>query len=342
MRIKDTHERIDPELAEAMKGLPMTPAGVFDLSDLEGTRAGVRTFAEAIAAQMPEEPSVSVERVDVPRPDGSTLPVRLLRPAAQAGTLPVLLWFHGGGQVLGYAAQDDPTLKRLCLEVGCVAASVDYRLAPEAPAPAAAEDGLLAYRWLRREAAALGLDHSRIALAGQSGGGGIAAATALMIRDHGEPAPAFQALSYPMLDDRNATASSHEITDIGIWDRATNILAWSSILGDRAGTDEVSPYCAPARATDLTGLPPTFIAVGELDCFRDEDLNYATRLRESGVPVELHLYPGAYHAWDLFAPEAAVSAVYCHAWFGYLRRQFDAPQPPVRSSTRWGVTMHEG
>ncbi|MFD0508640.1 alpha/beta hydrolase [Streptomyces chiangmaiensis] len=300
---------------------------MFDLSDLEGTRADVRAFAEAIAAQMPDEPSVSVEQVEVPRPDGSTLPVRLLRPTAQAGPLPVLLWFHGGGQVLGYAAQDDPNLKRLCLEVGCIAASVDYRLAPEAPAPAASEDGLLAYRWLRRQAATLGIDDSRIALAGQSGGGGIAAATALMIRDQGEPASLFQALSYPMLDDRNTTASSHEITDIGIWDRATNILAWTSILGDCAGTDDVPPYCAPARATELTGLPPTFMAVAELDVFRDEDLSYATRLQASGVPVELHLYPGAYHAWDLFAPEAALSAAYFHACFGYLRRQFSARQP---------------
>lgn len=325
--MKDAHERIDPELAEALKAVPMTAAGVFDLTDLEGTRSGVRAFAEAIAAQIPDEPSVSVEQVQVPRPDGSTLPVRLLRPTEEAGPLPVLLWFHGGGQVLGYAAQDDPNLKRLCLEVGCIAASVDYRLAPEAPAPAAAQDGLLAYRWLRAQAAALGIDDSRIALAGQSGGGGIAAATALMIRDLGEPAPLFQALSYPMLDDRNTTASSHEITDIGIWDRATNILAWNSILGDRAGTDDVPPYCAPARATELTGLPPTFMAVAELDVFRDEDLTYATRLQASGVPVELHLYPGAHHAWDLFAPEAALSAAYFHAWFGYLRRQFSSRQP---------------
>jgi acetyl esterase/lipase len=327
MNINDTHERIDPELAEALKAIPMTPAGVFDLSDLEGTRVGVRAFAEAIAAQMPDEPSVSVEEVQAPRPDGSTLAIRLLRPTQEAGPLPVLVWFHGGGQVLGYAAQDDPTLKHLVLEVGCIVASVDYRLAPEAPAPAAAEDGILAYRWLRSQAAALGIDEGRIALAGQSGGGGIAAATALMIRDQDEPAPLFQALSYPMLDDRNTTASSHEIADIGIWDRATNILAWNLILGDRAGTDDVPPYGAPARATELTGLPPTFIAVGELDVFRDEDLSYATRLQASGVPVELHLYPGAFHAFDLFAPEAAVSAAYVHAWYGYLRRQFGTRQP---------------
>lgn len=327
MNTKNAHERIDPELAEVLKAVPMTEAGVFDLSDLQGTRAGVRAFAEAIAAQIPDEPSVSVEEVQAPRSDGSALAIRLLRPTEATGPLPVLVWFHGGGQVLGYAAQDDPTLKHLVLEVGCIVASVDYRLAPEAPAPAAAEDGLLAHRWLRSQAAALGIDEGRIALAGQSGGGGIAAATALMIRDQGEPAPLFQALSYPMLDDRNTTASSHEVTDIGIWDRATNILAWNLILGDRAGADEVPPYSAPARTTDLTGLPPTFIAAAELDVFRDENLSYATRLQASGVPVELHLYPGAYHAFDLFAPEAAVSAAYVHAWHGYLRRQFGARQP---------------
>lgn len=327
MSTTDTHDRIDAELAEALKAIPMGPAGVFDLSDLEGTRVGVRAFAEAIAAQIPDEPSVSVEQIEVPRPDGSTLPIRLLRPTTtEDGPLPVLLWFHGGGQVLGYAAQDDPTLKQLVLEVGCIAASVDYRLAPEAPAPAAAEDGLLAYQWLRAQAAVFGIDDSRVALAGQSGGAGIAAATALMIRDQGEPAPLFQALNYPMLDDRNTTVSSRQITDIGIWDRATNLLAWSSILGDRAGSDDVSPYCAPARATDLAGLPPTFMAVGELDVFRDEDLDFATRLLGAGVPVELHLYPGAFHAWDLFAPEAAVSVAYSQAWFGYLRRRFNTHQ----------------
>ncbi|MFD5218936.1 alpha/beta hydrolase [Streptomyces tendae] len=334
---KNAQERIDPELAEALKAMPMTEAGVFDLDDLEGTRAGVRAIAEAIAARIPDEPSVRVEEFGVPRPDGSILSIRLLRPRQATGPLPALLWFHGGGQVLGYAAQDDPTLKRLVLEVGCIVASVDYRLAPEAPAPSAAEDGLLAYRRLRSQATALGIDVARVALAGQSGGGGIAAATALMIRDGGEPTPLFQALSYPMLDDRNTTASSREVTDIGIWDRATNILAWNLILGDRAGADELTPYDAPARASDLTGLPPTFIAVAGLDVFRDEDLTYAMRLQASGVAVELHLYPGAYHAWDLFAPEAAVSEAYVNAWHGYLRRQFTARRHGTEGSRSGSV-----
>ncbi|MFJ6616589.1 alpha/beta hydrolase [Kitasatospora sp. NPDC091335] len=318
---------MDRELGQALDGVPMTPNGAFDLTDIAATREALRSFAESVAAGTPDDPSVVTEEHRVSRPDGPDVPVRLLRPTAAPGPLPVMLWFHGGGQVLGFAAQDDPWLKRLSSRLGCAVAAVDYRLAPETPSPGAAEDGFAAYRWLGREAGVLGLDGARIGIAGQSGGGGIAAATALLVRDRGGAAPLFQSLTYPMLDDRNLTASSHEITDIGIWDRSTNILAWQTILGDRAGTDEVSPYSAPSRADDLGSLPPTFIAVGELDCFRDEDLDYATRLRAHGVPVEMHLYPGAYHAFDLFAPESQLAATFQQTWFSYLARKFGDAAP---------------
>ncbi|MEU1283906.1 alpha/beta hydrolase [Kitasatospora sp. NPDC005856] len=317
---------IDPELGRALDGVPMTPNGAFDLTDITATREALRSFAAATAAGAPDEPSVAVEEHRARSADGGPdVPVRLLRPTTATGPLPVVLWFHGGGQVLGFAAQDDPWLKRLCARLGCAVAAVDYRLAPETRAPGAAEDGYAAHRWLVREAAALGLDGTRIGIAGQSGGGGVAAATALLIRDRGGPAPLFQALMYPMLDDRNRTASSHEITGLGIWDRSTNLLAWQAVLGDRAGTDDVCPYAAPARAQDLGGLPPAFIAVGELDCFRDEDLDYATRLRAHGVPVELHLYPGAYHAFDLFAPESQLARSFQQTWTAYLARHLRAP-----------------
>ncbi|MGW5263161.1 alpha/beta hydrolase [Microbispora sp. NPDC004025] len=300
----------------------MTPHGAFDLTDIAGTREAVRAFAESIAANLPDDPMVSVAELNATRPNGPDVPVRLLRPANAGGPLPVMLWFHGGGQVLGYAAQDDPWLKQLCSTLGCAVAAVDYRLAPEAPSPGAAEDGFIAYRWILGEAGRLGLDPARVGLAGQSGGGGIAAATALLIRDRGEATPLFQSLAYPMLDDRNETASSREIVDIGIWDRSTNLLAWQLILGDRAGTDDVSAYSAPARAGDLHGLPPTFIAVGDLDCFRDEDIDYALRLLAHGVPVELHLYSGAYHAFDLFAPQSRLAATYQQTWLNFLTRRF--------------------
>ncbi|MFE2145478.1 alpha/beta hydrolase fold domain-containing protein [Streptomyces sp. NPDC059456] len=322
MNTQNARERIDPELAEVLKAVPMTPTGVFNLSDLKGTRAGVRAMAESIANTIPDEPTVTAHEIQVPRADGPDVPILLLRPQNAPGPLPVIMWFHGGGQVLGYAAQDAPWLKPLCAALGCAVVSVDFRLAPETPAPGAAEDGYTAYRWLSDNVADLGLDPARVGLAGQSGGGGIAAATALLIRDRGAATPLFQLLMYPMLDDRNTTDSSHEITDIGIWDRATNILAWQAILGDRVGTDDVTSYCAASRATDLAGLPPTFIGVGELDLFRDENLDYAARLRAQGVPVELHLYPGAYHAFDLFAPQSRLATSFHHALNDYLVRKF--------------------
>ncbi|MFD5084518.1 alpha/beta hydrolase [Kitasatospora sp. NPDC058201] len=319
-----SRQLMDPELSLALDAVPMTPNGAFDLTDLAATRAAFRAQAEAAADAQPGDPSVTVETHLASRTDGPDVPIRLLRPTGAPGPLPVLLWFHGGGQVLGFAAQDDPWLTRLGASVGCAVAVVDYRLAPETPAPGAAEDGFTAYQWLGREADALGLDGARIGIAGQSGGGGVAAATTLLIRDRGGVTPLFQSLTYPMLDDRNRTASSHEITDIGIWDRSTNVLAWQAILGDRAGTDDVCPYSAPARTTDLGALPPTFITVGDLDCFRDEDLDYAARLRAHGVPVELHLYPGAYHAFDLIAPHSRLATAFHQTWSNYLTRQFHA------------------
>lgn len=312
-------DRLDPELAAALDRLPSTP--VFDLRDIGAARIATKAFAEAAAAATPDDPNVSVELLKVALVGRPDVPIRLFRPVGSIGTLPAVLWFHGGGQVVGYAAQEDPFLKRLASEVGCVVASVDYRLAPEAPAPAAAEDGLAAYRWLRSEAGDLGVDAERIAVAGASGGGCIAAATALMIRDGGEPAPRCLALSYPMLDDRNETRSSREITSLGIWDRSTNILAWEAVLTRMGRGGDISPYIAPARAERLSDLPTTFVGVGELDVFRDESLAFAARLVDASVPTELHLFPGAFHAFDLFAPEARVSRSFTRSWSDFLKRK---------------------
>lgn len=238
---------MDRELSRALDGVPMTPNGAFDLTDIPATRAAFRAQAEPTAASEPDDPSVITQEYRVSRADGPDVPVRLLRPATVPGPLPVMLWFHGGGQVLGFAAQDDAWLKPLCSQLACAVAVVDYRLAPETPSPGAAEDGFTAYQWLVREAQDLGLDSARIGIAGQSGGGGIAAATVLLLRDRGGAAPLFQSLTYPMLDDRNLTASSHEITDIGIWDRSTNILAWQAILG-AAPEPTTSPPTPPPPA----------------------------------------------------------------------------------------------
>ncbi|MET7645845.1 alpha/beta hydrolase fold domain-containing protein [Streptomyces sp. NPDC005426] len=312
--------------------MPIGPNGVFDLTDIPATREAVRALAGTMADTIPDEPTVTTHDVQVPRAEAPDVPILLLRPQKAPEPLPVIVWFHGGGQVLGFAAQDAPWLKQLSAALGCAVVSVDYRLAPETPAPGAAEDGYTAYRWISDNAADLGLDPTRIGLAGQSGGGGIAAATALLIRDRGAATPLFQLLQYLMLDDRNTTDSSREITDIGIWDRATNLLAWQALLGNRVGTEDVTPYAAAARASNLAGLPPTFIGVGELDVFRDESLEYAARLRACGVDVELHNYPGAYHAFDLFAPQSQLAESFRHTWNNYLARHLTkAPATPTAS-----------
>ncbi|MGK2911787.1 MAG: alpha/beta hydrolase [Sphingobium sp.] len=312
--------RLDPELQKALGDIPIGPAGLFDLGDLPRARRELHAFAQLVATNDDLQVTIEIHRAEI---DGmSPIPLRLFRPMASPAIRPALLWFHGGGQLLGFAAQEDAYLKRLSHEVGCIVVSVDYRLAPEAPSPAGAEDGYGAYRWVRIAAGQLGIDAWRIGLAGASGGGCIAAATALMIRDRGDPSPVFQALNYPMLDDRNITRSSQEITDIGIWDRQTNLTAWGIILGDRAGGAGVCGYSAPARTLDLSGLPPTFIAVGEQDLFRDEDIEYAMRLLAAGVATELHLYAGACHAFDVLAPDSALAGAFQECWFAFLRRAF--------------------
>ncbi|MGW2689999.1 alpha/beta hydrolase fold domain-containing protein [Streptomyces sp. NPDC001414] len=314
------HDRIDHELAEALAQMP----GSLDLSDLKGAREILQAIGEQMAASAPAFPGISVEEITAPVAGAPDVPVRILRPRGEK-PLPVILWFHGGGQILGTAAQDDPYLMPLVDQIGAAIVAVDYRLAPEHPAPAAAEDGLHAYQWLLDNAEALGFDSDRIAIAGASGGAGIAAATALMIRDAELPQPLFQMLLYPMIDDRNITQSSHEISDLGVWDRANNILAWDYILGAGHATEDISPYRAPARAKDLSGLPPTYLAVGELDVFRDEDLDYALRLQQAGVAVELHLFPGAYHAFDLFAPATEHAKAFTQSWYKSAAYRFAAP-----------------
>ena len=301
-------ERIDPELRE---GLVLYEALGFGSRDLSGeTLATMRTtaaalFAEAMA-EVPPNPAVAREDRVAPGPLGD-VPVRVYRPVAATGTLPGLLWVHGGGMIFGDVDQDDLTCDAFAEVVECVVVSVDYRLAPEHPHPAPVEDCYAALVWLAEHAAELGVDPARIAVGGASAGGGLAAGTALLARDRGTPALVFQLLVYPMLDDRDATPSTREFGGILSWGREHNVSGWKALLGDRVGGEDVDHYAAPARAEDLSGLPPALIQVGELEVFRDEDVDYALRLLRAGVPAELHVYPGAYHAWNVAAPQAGKS-----------------------------------
>jgi acetyl esterase/lipase len=214
--------------------------------------------------------------------------------------LPAMLWIHGGGYIMGHPDIDDPLCEQFVLKANCVVGSIDYRLAPQHPYPAAIEDCYAALKWMADSAAELNIDASRLAIAGASAGGGLTAALALLARDRGGPAICFQMPLYPMIDDRNITPSSYEINKVNfpkVWNREMNRQAWGMYLGETA-KDEVPPYAAAARARDLTGLPPTYTCVGLLDPFRDETIEYVTRLAQADVPVEFHLYPGCYHGFD--------------------------------------------
>ncbi len=231
----------------------------------------------------------------------------IYQPTDRPDTLPALLWIHGGGYVLGSVERDDPLAKHLAKVAQCVVVSVEYRLAPEHPFPAPVEDCYAALKWLSAHGNELGVEKPRIAIGGASAGGGLAAGLAVLARDRTEVEVAFQLLIYPMIDDRNITPASEAIPDNFVWSRENNLMGWRSYLGREPGGEGVSPYAAASRATDLAGLPPAYIPVGELDLFLNENIEYARRLLEAGVPTELHVYPGAYHGFNGFAPSAEVS-----------------------------------
>ena len=293
-------DRVDPELRATVEALP---SDMLNLNDIPGTR---RRRAElASAAPVPIIEGVSSEDVHVPGPTGDPeVLVRVYQPENRPAILPGLLWMHGGGYVMGSMAEDDAKVRQLTKAINAVVVSVDYRLAPEHPFPAPMEDCYAALKWLFANAARLRVNADRIAIAGASAGGGLTAGLALLARDRGEVNIAFQLPIYPMIDDRNTTPSSHAITDPRIWNRTCNLLGWRAYLGQEPGSDDVSPYAAANRATDLAGLPPAYIPVGELDLFLDENIDYAQRLLQAGVPTELHVYRGCYHGSYVLTPEA--------------------------------------
>ncbi len=294
---------IDPESRVPLEALlAFLPGGFNAIGDIVTRRA---TLEQVLASmEVPANPAVAKEDRTVPGPDGAPdISVRVYRPVTATGALPGIYYIHGGGMVLGTVAGEDATAAMLCDQVGAVVVSVEYRLAPEHPHPAPVEDCYAGLVWTAKNAADLGIDVTRFAIYGGSAGGGLALGTALLARDRGGPALAFMMPIYPMIDDTNTTPSSHEVTDIGIWDRDGNIEAWAWYLGG-APADQ---YAAPTRAADVSGLPPAYIDVGTLDLFRDEDVAFAQRLMAADVPTELHVNPGSYHGSEVFAPDAALS-----------------------------------
>ena len=199
----------------------------------------------------------------------------------------------------------EPFISSYVSAAGVPMLAVEYRLAPEHPHPAPVEDGYAGLRWLAGHAPSLGVDPARIAVMGDSAGGGIAAAMAVLARDRGLPL-ARQILLYPMLDDRNMTPDP-ALAPFAVWSHDDNYTGWSALLGEDFGTGRVTQAAAPSRAQDLSGVAPAYVEVGDLDIFRDEDIEYARRIALAGVPVELHVHPGAPHAFDMIAPESGLA-----------------------------------
>lgn len=242
---------------------------------------------------------------------GTPATVRVLRQEGVKGACPVLLWIHGGGYVMVKACMDDEFCARLMAETGVAVVSVDYRLAPEHPWPAALDDCTAALDFLEQEGPAIGLDPSRLVIGGASAGGGLAAALVLRMVDTGRKLPVLQLLSYPMIDDR--TTLRHQNLDVRLWDETSNRLAWRAYLGCEPGSVGVTDLMAPARRTHLKGIPPTWIGVGTEDLFHDEDVRYAQALTAAGVPCALEVVEGAFHGFDGVFPDSAPSQRYLAA-----------------------------
>lgn len=292
--------RVDPELRPALEALRPR---VDPVADPEGARA---ELLEKLGAGGPEHPAVERRDDLVPGPDGGGVRVRLYLPRERReAPVPGLYWIHGGGFVMGAIEMDDLLCDSFVARFGCAVCSVEYRLAPEHPYPAGIEDCHAGLAWFSAQAGRLGVDARRIGIGGISAGGGLAAATTLLARDRAQVRLAFSLALCAQIDDRHVTRSSQSIHDLRVWNTETSKSAWGTYLRDVG--DDVPPYAAPARATDLAGLPPTFLLVGDLDPFCDENIEYARRLIDAGVETELHVYPGAYHGFEVLAPEARVS-----------------------------------
>ncbi|WNF00818.1 alpha/beta hydrolase [Streptomyces luomodiensis] len=291
------------------------------------TRETIAAHREALLADVPsieelsQDGAFDVEERTVPGPEGAPdISLLILRPTGWTGARPVVYHTHGGGLIMGNNRFGIEQVTQWALELGLVVVSVEYRLAPEHPYPAGLDDAYAGLLWTVRNAESIGGDPRRVLVAGGSAGGNLAAALALLARDRKEVELLAQVLIYPMLDDRNETVSAHQMAGRGAWDRVSNDTAWTAVLGSARRSDDVPAYASPARETDLAGLPPAFLEVGAAETFRDEVVAYAGRIWASGGEAELHVWPGAFHGFDVFAPHAAISQDACNARLRWLRR----------------------
>jgi acetyl esterase/lipase len=266
---------------------------------------------------------ILVKNVVIPGQDERTkIRLRSYKPKSAVRPLPALIWLHGGGYVMGKPEMDDRRCIEYARQAGIAVVSVDYRCAPKHPFPAALDDCSAALKWVSSHAKQLGVDPKRIAIGGESAGGGLAAALVQLAHDQLAIKPIFQLLIYPMLDDRTALRTDIDDSLNKPWDQKSNRFGWESYLGGQCGAQDVPQYAVPARRADLSGLPPAWIGVGSLDIFHDEDVAYAQRLQACGVACELKVVPGAFHGFDIFNPQLPFVQDFINSQLSALKKAF--------------------
>lgn len=307
----------DPELEAALNAL----AGSFPSTITPEMISPMRDAPlPGLTDEILSEAGIEIRDITISGHEGADIVVTVFQQIGRTGTGPGIYHTHGGGMIIGDRWTGVTALFDWIVQYNAVAVSVEYRLAPEFPDPYPVEDCYAGLVWTSDHATELGIDPDRLLIAGGSAGGGLAAGVALLARDRGGPSLCGQLLMYPMIDDRDDSVSTTQIDGVGVWDRVSNITGWDALLGDRRGTDAVSIYAAPARALDLSGLPPAFIDCGSAEVFRDEDVAYASAIWAAGGQAELHVWPGGFHGFESFAPQAALSRAMVAARHDWVRR----------------------
>lgn len=314
------YKQVDSKYIEPLRAAQKFFSSMPELNDenIKGSRSD--------AFNKPRRADVKIEEIDIPAADNLPSVKVFMINGDKVGSRPAILHTHGGGFVLGSVESSISSLQTMAKELNCTIVSVEYSLAPEASYIVSVEENYAALSWLYKNAEVLGVDPNKIALLGESAGGGHAALLAITARDRGEVPVLFQALIYPMLDDRTASRTTVSDKAYYIWRPEQNVYGWKSFLGQQPGTDAVPDKAVPARTKSLAGLPPTFIGVGTLDLFIDEDIEYATRLIHAGVPTELLVIPGVYHAFDTIHPDGDLSKRFYNTQIAAFKRAFSLPK----------------
>ncbi|HEP8841271.1 TPA: alpha/beta hydrolase fold domain-containing protein [Pseudomonas aeruginosa] len=318
-KLKVVPPPFDPELDVALNALSSKLPKFRNLNRIQRDR---ELSLSLDASDLTRGGSYRLEARKAPGLPGTPdIPLALFLPAEPSSFAPLFYYIHGGGTISGDSRSGVSSALEVASKFGAPLVSVEYRLAPETPYPGPVSDCYAGLLWAARCASELGGHPERIIVTGASAGGGLAAATCLLARDRDDgPHIAAQLLMYPMLDDRNDTVSAFQMEGLGVWDRISNNAGWTALLGEARGAKHVSQYAAPARSTDLSRLPPTFIDVGSAETFRDEVINYANKIWCAGGQCELHVWAGGFHGYDSFVPDAKISKDTINGRIRWLRR----------------------